>query len=94
MREALPNASVFKPGMVHPLPLERIRAFAQKTDRLFVVEELGPFIENALKAAGIQAQGKSLFPEYGELSANLVAEKLTGVSVKHSEAPSCRAARR
>jgi indolepyruvate ferredoxin oxidoreductase alpha subunit len=87
VREALPNASVFKPGMVHPLPLERIRAFAQKTDRLFVVEELGPFIENALKAAGIQAQGKSLFPEYGELSANLVAEKLTGVSVKHSEAP-------
>jgi len=87
VREALPQASVFKLGMVHPLPVERIRAFAQKVDKLIVAEELEPFIENALKAAGIAAEGKSLFPVCGELSVNLVAEKLDGASPEHAKAP-------
>ena len=87
VREALPQASVFKLGMVHPLPVERIRAFAQKVDKLTVAEELEPFIENALKAAGIAVEGKALFPVCGELSANLVAEKLAGASPAHAKVP-------
>ncbi|MFZ5974296.1 MAG: indolepyruvate ferredoxin oxidoreductase subunit alpha [Bacillota bacterium] len=87
VREALPGASVFKLGMVHPLPLDRIRAFADKVDALYVVEELEPFIENVLKAAGIRAEGKSVFPSRGELSANLIAQKLAGTAVEHADAP-------
>ena len=69
VREAFPNASVFKIGMVYPLPIERIRAFAAKVDRLFVVEELDPFIETAMRAAGIAiAGGKDRTGLLGELS--------------------------
>ena len=35
-----------------PLPVERIRAFAAKVDRLYVVEELDPFIEDASARRG------------------------------------------
>ena len=69
MREAFPNASVFKIGMVYPLPIERIRAFAAKVDRLYVIEELDPFIETAMRAAGIAiAGGKDRTGLLGELS--------------------------
>ncbi|NLF28796.1 MAG: indolepyruvate ferredoxin oxidoreductase subunit alpha [Clostridiales bacterium] len=69
VREAFPNASVFKIGIVHPLPVERIRAFSGKVGRLIVVEELDPFIEAELRAAGVPvAGGKDLFGLLGELS--------------------------
>ena len=69
VREAFPQASVFKIGMVYPLPVERIRAFAAKVDRLYVIEELDPFIETALRAAGIAlAGGKDRTGLLGELS--------------------------
>jgi len=69
VREAFPNASVFKIGIVHPLPVERIRAFSGKVGRLIVVEELDPFIETELRAAGVPvAGGKDLFGLLGELS--------------------------
>ena len=69
VREAFPNASVFKIGMVYPLPIERIRAFAARVDRLYVIEELDPFIETAMRAAGIAiAGGKDRTGLLGELS--------------------------
>ena len=55
--------------MVYPLPIERIRAFAAKVDRLYVIEELDPFIETAMRAAGIAiAGGKDRTGLLGELS--------------------------
>lgn len=87
VREAMPEASVFKLGMVHPLPIKRIKAFAEKVDKLYVAEELEPFIENALKAAGIQVEGKPIFPSRGELSANTVAKALGKAPQEHGDAP-------
>ena len=72
VREVLPEARVLKLGMTHPLPIERIRAFAASVGRLFVVEELDPFMEEAILAAGIAVEGKSLFPQAGELSPDAV----------------------
>lgn len=72
VREALPGASVLKLGMTYPLPLRTIRAFAASVGRLFVVEELEPFLEDALRAEGIAVTGKELFPRLGELSPDLV----------------------
>ena len=78
VREALPDVSVFKLGTIFPLPIEKIRAFSQKVKRLVVAEELEPFIENQLKANGIQCEGKKYFSKQSELSVNIIKEKLLG----------------
>jgi len=68
VRELLGDKSILKLGITYPLPLDKIREFAAKVDQLVVVEELDPFIEDQLKAAGIDvAHGKDLFPICGEL---------------------------
>jgi len=72
VREVLPEASVLKLGIGFPLPLQRIRAFAERVGSLFVVEELEPFLEDALLGAGLAVRGKALFPRSGELSPDLV----------------------
>lgn len=73
VKEALPEASVLKLDMVYPLALERIKQFAGKVEKLFVVEELDPFIENELKAHGIKVENlnRSIM---GELSVERVNE--------------------
>jgi len=67
-REALPGATFLKLGMVHPLPLEAIRRFAATVERLFVVEELEPYLEEQILAAGIAVEGKQWFSQLGELT--------------------------
>ncbi len=71
-REVVPDARILKLGMSYPLPIERIREFAETVDRLFVVEELDPYVENDLLAAGIAVEGKELFPQAGELNPDIV----------------------
>lgn len=73
------QVSILKLGMVNPLPEQLIRNFAAKVDRLVVVEELDPILENHCKALGLRVEGKSLFPIEGEFSQNLIAEKLGAV---------------
>jgi len=68
-KEALPDAAFLKLGMIQPLPMEVIRRFAATVDRLFVVEELEPYLEEQLLAAGIACEGKRWFPQWGELTA-------------------------
>lgn len=70
-KEALPEASFFKLGFSYPMPLKKIADFASQVDRLIVVEELEPFIEEGLKAAGIACEGKKYFPVFGELNPTL-----------------------
>jgi indolepyruvate ferredoxin oxidoreductase alpha subunit len=53
--------------------MDRIRTFSESVDRLFVVEELDPHLENAIRAAGIAVEGKTFFPQVGELNPDLVA---------------------
>ena len=69
VKEAFPNDSVFKVGMSFPMPLEKLRAFAAKVERLYVVEELDGVMETELRAAGIRVDGgKDRFGCIGELS--------------------------
>lgn len=69
VREVFPNASVFKLGLVNPLPVDSLRAFAGKVKKLIVVEELDGVIEAHLRAHGIRVDGgKDLFGLLGELS--------------------------
>ncbi len=78
VKEALPEASVFKLGVVYPLPFGRLRDFASKVERLVVVEELEPFFQNQLKANGIDCEGKNLFSKQGEISVADIRLKLLG----------------
>ena len=72
VKEACPNASVLKLGMVHPLPRKLIEEFASKVDKLYIFEELEPVIEEQVKSWGIKAIGKEIFTVQGEYSANMI----------------------
>lgn len=74
VKEALPKASVLKLGLVHPLPKKLIEEFASKVDKLYIVEELEPVIEEQVKSWGIKAIGKEIFTVQGEYSANMLRE--------------------
>ncbi len=72
------SVSVLKIGMTNPLPVNLIKDFAAKVDRLVVVEELDPIIENHCKALGLEVSGKDILPMVDEFSQNLVAGALGG----------------
>ena len=76
VKEALPNASVLKLGMVNPLPKKLITEFASKVDTLYIIEELDPVIEEQVKSWGIKAVGKELFTVQGEYSANMIRKAI------------------
>lgn len=71
-REVFPDASILKLGMSWPLPEKRIRQFAASVERLIVLEELDPFIEEGVKLMGIACEGKSIFPLTGEFDPQVV----------------------
>ncbi len=85
VKDALPDASIFKLGMVWPLPIEAIREFSQKVDRLVVIEELGGFIETQLKAKGIKCEGKEIFSNIGEINVNLIKNKLADGELSNAD---------
>ncbi len=73
------DCSVLKLGMTNPLPEKLIRDFAAQVDRLVVVEELEPIIENHCRAMGLTVDaGKDVFPLIDEFSQTLLAKALKG----------------
>ncbi|WP_270396006.1 indolepyruvate ferredoxin oxidoreductase subunit alpha [Mediterraneibacter massiliensis] len=72
VKEALPQASVLKLGMVNPLPRKLIEEFVSKVETVYIVEELDPVIEEQVKSWGIKAIGKEIFTVQGEYSANML----------------------
>ncbi len=77
VKEAFPEASVFKLGLVNPMPVKRLADFAAKVDRLIVVEELDGVIEAHMRSHGIRVDGgKDIFGYLGELSQNKLRAKL------------------
>ncbi len=77
VRESLPTASVLKLGLSYPVPLNLVRRFAGGVDRLLVVEELEPFLEDQLRAAEIPVDGgKAYFPREGELTIDVLRQGL------------------
>lgn len=68
--------SVLKLGMANPLPVQLIKDFAAKVDKLVVVEELDPIIEDHCRKLGLEVTGKNVLPMEGEFSQNLIAQRL------------------
>jgi indolepyruvate ferredoxin oxidoreductase, alpha subunit len=67
-KEIAPKFDYLKLGMGFPLPMKKIAEFIKSHDRVFVIEELEPFYEEQIKAAGLQVEGKKYFGRLGELS--------------------------
>ena len=74
VKEVFPDKSVMKLGLLNPLPIEKIRSFSKKVKKLYVVEELEPYIEDILKAEGIKVEGKSVFPLIDELTPDIIRD--------------------
>ena len=73
VKEAYPNASVLKLGLVHPLPEKKIRQFAGKVKRLMIVEELDAIFEEQIRAMGIRVDiGKDRISLCGEVNADII----------------------
>lgn len=82
VKEALPDASIIKLGMAWPMPKKMIRDFASRVKKLYVVEELDPFIEDFVKSLGIEVTGKAVIPICGELNPAVVRAAILGGSAK------------
>ena len=72
------KASYLKLGFTNPLPIEKIKTFAKAVGTLYVIEELDPFLEIQIKAAGIHCIGKDKIPGIEELNPDIVAKTLLG----------------
>ncbi len=81
LKDLNPNASILKLGMVWPLPMDQIKSLAQTHEKIIVIEEMMPFIENELKIEGISCEGKSLFSFTGELDVKDIREGLVKAGV-------------
>ena len=80
-REVFPEASFLKLGMSWPLPEKMIKAFADQVERLIVIEELDPFLQENIRAMGIEVTGKEFIPLVGELNTRIVTESSTGAGL-------------
>ncbi len=80
VKEAAPEASVLKLGIVNPLPEKLIRDFVSSVDEVYIFEELEPVIEEQVRAWGLKVKGKELFTKQGEYSANMLKKVIYGKS--------------
>ena len=87
-REVFPEASFLKLGLTWPLPEKMIKEFAKGVERLIVIEELDPFLEQNIKAMGVKISGKEFIPMVGELNTRIVIESSIGAGLlPESEKP-------
>lgn len=87
VRDAVPEASVFKLGITYPLPIEELRAFASSVGRVVVAEEADNYLARSLRAAGIEVEELAV-PRRGELSPALVRRGLGMDSAADGVVPS------
>lgn len=85
-KEVFPeDTSFLKLGFTYPLPMNLIKDFASKVEKLYVIEELEPFMEEQIKAAGIECIGKELIPNIYELNPEIIAKSIFGTEPEIKE---------
>ena len=72
------EASYLKLGFTNPLPAGLIKDFCSKVDKVYILEENDPYIEEFVKQQGCACIGKELFPSYGELTPDVIRACITG----------------
>lgn len=79
-KEALgTSVNYLKLGMVYPLPERKIKDFAAKCDKVYIIEELDPFIENHCKKIGVEVIGKDVFTLLGEYTPAMIKKQILGI---------------
>jgi indolepyruvate ferredoxin oxidoreductase, alpha subunit len=78
IKDVFPNYSYLKLGLVYPLPENLIREFASRVKKLYVIEELDPFIEEQIRSLGIKVTGKEIFPFTNEFDPGIIEESISG----------------
>ncbi|MBN2398682.1 MAG: indolepyruvate ferredoxin oxidoreductase subunit alpha [Deltaproteobacteria bacterium] len=86
-KDVFPDYSYLKLGMVYPLPAGLIKEFASKVEKIYVVEELDPFIEEQVRAMGIEVAGKTVFPYTGEFNPGIVEAGIRGAKTEGVDLP-------
>ncbi len=81
VKEVLPEASILKLAASYPLPSEPVAEFCRAVERVLVVEELEPFVEDEIRGMGFAVEGKAYFPRLGELSPEVLREGLQKAGV-------------
>lgn len=81
------SVSVLKLGLINPLPKKLIKLFADGVERIAVVEELDPIIENHCKSLGLEVDGKNILPIVGEFSQSVIAAAFGVPAKKYIPAP-------
>lgn len=66
------SVAYLKLGFTYPLPSELITEFCSLMDKIYVIEENDPIIENKVKQLGFKCEGKNIFPEYGEMTPDVI----------------------
>lgn len=79
------DASYLKLGFTFPMPDEKIKEFASKIEKIYVIEENDEFIEEHVKALGINCHGKDVFPTYGEMTPDVIRKAIYGKTFDHLE---------
>ncbi|NLP31215.1 MAG: indolepyruvate ferredoxin oxidoreductase subunit alpha, partial [Clostridiales bacterium] len=72
------NASYLKLGMTYPMPEDLIREFASKVKKLYIIEEMDPYIETFVRSIGIDCIGKEVIPEMDELNPDIISKAVFG----------------
>ena len=75
-KDVFPNYSYLKLGMVYPLPVKMIRHFASRVKKIYVVEELDPYLEEQIRAMGIEVTGKEIFPYTNEFDPGVIRNSI------------------
>ena len=79
------SASYLKLGFTNPLPSEKIKEFASKVDKLYIIEENDPYIEEHVRMLGFDCFGKNLFPSYGEMTPDVIRKAVYGETMETLE---------
>ena len=79
------NASYLKLGMTNPMPAQMIRDFCSKVEKIYILEENDPYIEDFVKQLGFDCIGKELFPYTGEMTPDVIRACVTGTPNKTIE---------
>ena len=87
VRDLLPDVSTFKLDVIWPLPTQALERFSDQVERVIVIEELMPFVEEQLQLAGIECEGQHLFPRFGEINATALTRVFSALGMCEATEP-------
>lgn len=79
------SASYLKLGFTYPLPEKKIKAFCESVDKIYIVEENDPYIEDVVRMLGFECLGKNLFPFCGEMTPDVLRKAINGSTFETME---------